>query len=45
MRAKLLDDDNPRRRIDPGFVPDTGIRLGIVVVFPALTLYLVKLLD
>jgi len=35
----------PRRRIDPRLDPDAGIRLGIVVAFPALTLYLVKLLD
>ncbi|WP_281261243.1 hypothetical protein [Bosea psychrotolerans] len=41
MRTKPLDQDARRWRIDP----QGCIRLGIMVAIPALTLYLVHLLD
>jgi hypothetical protein len=41
MRAKLFGQDTCRRRIDR----EECIRLGIMVAIPALTLYLVNLLD
>ncbi|WP_158516268.1 hypothetical protein [Bosea vaviloviae] len=46
MRAKLLDEDACSMRIPAASELIRGvIRLGIVVAIPALTLYLVNLLD